>query len=137
MNQEILDKVLAYIDALSVKFGVASKYLLDMMIKQEIIQGVLGLVGMTVLYIVTAFVFIKFIPKSFKWMLNDIEKSKKEKRFPNDWSDYPHIIIPVVLAVIVLAVAVSVCTFTLLPTSINRLVNPEYFVLKEILAAFK
>lgn len=132
MDKAISDKVFAYIDALAEKLGVATDMVLKVMTKQQFIEGILGIGQTIIVYILAIILFAKIYPAASRKMHESIEKNERL-----DYYDFPHIIIPLAVVSIFAVVVLGVMTFSTLPTSINRLINPQYFVIQEILSAFK
>lgn len=137
MNQEVTNKVFEYVDALAEKLGVASEFVLGVMLKQQFIQGIIGILTTVILLLVAYVLTAKTTPKVYKWMKKDIERKRENSRWTHDMLDYPHIIIPGFAVLFILGIATGIHLFSVLPESINKLFNPEYFVIKEILNVFK
>lgn len=109
MQQEILTRL----DALAAKLGVAAEHIYAVYVAQANIEAITRLVGLVVILLVAPIVF------------------RLRKRLPEDWTDEPHYIIPVIcggaaLLGIIIGVAIHVVE---IPT---LLYNPEFWALKQI-----
>ncbi|MBX4152414.1 hypothetical protein [Paenibacillus lautus] len=137
-QQQVMEKVFEYIDGIASKLGVASEMVLGILTKQQYIKGVLGIVMTVFLWVLAYIIFNKVSPRVVNWMKNDIERKNQKSVYKNhDMMDYPHIIIPGAVILLALTIATCLHTFEVLPESVNMLLNPEYFVMRDLLEVFK
>lgn len=137
-QQQVMDKVFGYIDGIASKLGVASEMILGILTKQQYIKGVIGIVMTVFMWILAYIIYRKGSPRIINWMKKDIERKNQKSHYKNhDMMDYPHIIIPGVVILIVLTITTCLHTFEVLPESVNMLLNPEYFVMQDLLEVFK
>ncbi|MGN9867353.1 hypothetical protein [Bacillus swezeyi] len=109
-----------YIDKLAAKLGVAAEHVYGVLVKQQIVNGVIGVVSTIVILALLGIALLKLIRKG-------IEHQKTLSSF--DTSPY---MIVAVLVGIALALVVIV-SFFVIPIGINQIINPEYYAIKEIL----
>lgn len=138
MNEKTISK---YIDALSEKLGVAAEHIYGTLYKQSITVGITELL-FSILLIVVLVVSAKFVINIFT---KGVYEKEEGRYYPSlepvntyakiEKSDFVDdgflwwIAIPVwICMIIILAIT--------LPDGILRLLNPEYYALKEILSVF-
>ncbi|MEC0777472.1 hypothetical protein P9E81_08480 [Bacillus licheniformis] len=115
-----MDKAMEYIDKLAAKLGVAAEHVYGVLVKQQIINGAIGIVGTIAALIFLGIVFTKLLKKG-------IEHNKVIDSF--DTSPYMLVSIPVGIALGITAIV----GFFVIPIGINQMINPEYYAIKEIL----
>lgn len=120
MTPEIQSKVVNILDTLSAKLGVASEHLWGVMVKQAYVGGISNILSV-ILVVVNIFIFMKFVKFATKEEL-------LEDYFVVFFGCFVWGIITIVLVV---------SGFFGIFEAITQLVNPEYWVLREILAQFK
>ncbi|QLI77124.1 hypothetical protein [Bacillus pumilus] len=115
-----MDKALAYIDKLAAKLGVAAEHVYGVLVKQAVVGGVISTI-MMLSAIVVAVLFTKSLA----------EKSRDyQKRVgPYDVNWYQVIQCLTGIAVVVLCIV----TLVIGPEMIGKIINPEYYAIKEIL----
>lgn len=127
MDTKLTDKVFEYIDALAQKLGVASELIFRFVTKQVVTEGItytaLSLVGL-----LFVFVAYKVINKILAWTKKDIVEND------NEWADYPHSIISIIIIGVFSLICFILIVFNILPESIMKIANPEYYTLKEIMS---
>lgn len=142
MADKIFEQVTEYIDALSEKLGVATENVIEVLIRQQYISGVIALIlGMTLLII--AGIIVRYTIKVY------IE-GETERRVK---AGYFSITEPVgvnrmgkikaeldrgwIVAVITICAVFVVIGILELAGGTKVLLNPEYYAIKEILDVFK
>lgn len=128
MSDKITEKVFDYIDAMADKLGVATEYLMRVLIRQQIISGAVELFT-SILILVLIYIAYKFGVKSWRWM----KKKMETDTCRDSVIDYPEVIIPMTVIGFFSAIAIVVITTTMIPDAIMKLGNPEYYAIKEIL----
>ncbi|MED2979507.1 hypothetical protein P4284_22870 [Bacillus swezeyi] len=115
-----MDKAMEYIDKLAAKLGVAAEHVYGILVKQQIVNGVICVVSTIVILALLGIALLKLIRKG-------IEHQKTLRSFYTS----PYTIVAVLVG-IALALVVIV-SFFVIPIGINQIINPEYYAIKEIL----
>ncbi|MCP9283002.1 hypothetical protein [Bacillus safensis] len=115
-----MDKAMAYIDKLAAKLGVAAEHVYGVLVKQAVVGGVLSTLMMIVAIIVAV-----FLTKSLA------EKSREYQKHVGEYGLNPYQVIHwfTVFALVVLSIA----ALTNGPDMVGKIINPEYYAIKEIL----
>ena len=138
MNEKLINQ---YIESLSEKLGVAAEHIYEALYKQQYFEGITNLV--------ICFVFLVLLISSVKFVINIYTKSIFERtdegyfgkiKPMNTWAkinnsefvegQYIWIIFGIVWVVLVTVIICTSIDGTL------KLLNPEYYALKEILDVF-
>jgi hypothetical protein len=114
------DRVMNFIEELSLKLGVASEYIFEVLVTQQIINGILWLVFAPT--ITAALIYLTYL----------LHKKYKQA----DWENEDHWMFGMITTGFCAIVGIVV-TFISIPVSINQLINPEYYAIKEILSVFQ
>lgn len=115
-----MDKAMEYIDKLAEKLGVAAEHVYGVLVKQQMVSGVIGIFGMIAAIIFLGIVFTKLLKKG-------IEHNKVLDSFDTS----PYTLVAIFFgAVLGITVIVS---FFVIPIGINQIINPEYYAIKEII----
>ncbi|NMF00040.1 hypothetical protein [Aneurinibacillus aneurinilyticus] len=112
MDDKIVNKAFEYVDAVAQKLGVAADYVYQLLVKQQIISAVPGLVIGLIFMIASYFLLKKSIPL----LIDD------DLDFFGFMSS--------VLGITVCAVTGVIIFFD----NIGPLINPEYYAIKEIMS---
>lgn len=118
MNAEITAKIFEYIDAMAAGLGVASTYVFELLVRQQIAEGVALLIAGIILAAGGAWAAVK----AFRLFAEDGD------------SDVQFI---AALGGITAGVASLIGLFALIPPAILHLINPEYYALQAILDVIK
>ena len=134
MGEKALDKAFDYIDAMASKLGVAAEHVYEILVKQQIISGIITLFISLILIMVAVIVAITTI-KTIKYAELRGGYYSWDKKPLNSWGRYQKIGDGIPFGLI--NFAASVCAITSLFTisyGIKVLINPEYYAIKEILS---
>lgn len=130
-----------YIETLSEKLGVASKQVYETLYKQQIAEGLIDLF-FSIMALTLLIVSVKFVIGIFT-------KAQYEKREDSYFSQEPAnmyaklrdsdfvedgviwFLFPFIWVVLIVVMAIG------LSTGMMKLINPEYYVIKEILSVFE
>jgi hypothetical protein len=119
------EKLTQYIEVLAQKLGVAAEHLYGVLVRQAKVEGIIGLILYGVLIPALLFVSYKVVSMAIKkW--DDIYEADLE--------------MPTILGIIFLlaiTVIITICGFMDIPGDIGRLINPEYYAIKELLDVIK
>ncbi|MFW0909661.1 hypothetical protein [Bacillus altitudinis] len=115
-----MDKAMAYIDKLAAKLGVAAEHVYGVLVKQAVVGGVLS-----TLMMIAAIIVAVFLTKSLA------KKSREHQKHVGKYDINPYQIIHWG-AVFALAV-LSIAALTNGPDMVGKIINPEYYAIKEIL----
>lgn len=124
MDEKVFNKVTEYIDAIAQGLGVAASHVYEVMVRQTVISGAVGSVVMVGLCVLVAVVSAIVVRK--------IDWSKKDRY--GGMTEAQENIIIIISSVSFVTVIAAVL---ILPGAIMRVLNPEYYVIKEILAIFQ
>lgn len=125
MKNEVIEKVDAYIKSLADSLGVAAEHVYGLLVKQQIVEGAVELLLFSII-LISGFIFCKTISTKTK----DFRENYKGKRITGLGEDILLFLIYASWVFYGLAVIIALCTF---PSSIGKLINPEYYAIKEIL----
>jgi hypothetical protein len=123
METEIQNKVFEYIEAVAQKLGVASEYVFDLLVTQQIIEGITTL-SVLVLF---SLMSVASLVAGFKWMNRDGVTF-------NDDDFHPSFIF--IIAGFVVSIILLVAFAVELGESVMQIINPRYYAVKEILNVF-
>lgn len=125
MKDKALDKAFNYIDAVAEKLGVAAEHVYGIMVKQQFVEGITTITMIPLMLLIFGFVFYKLITYTSKnW--DDLYADDREVFF-----GIMNIVVGIIFIITFIAFVVDV------PGAIGRLVNPEYYAIKEILDVLK
>ncbi|MEW4131953.1 hypothetical protein [Bacillus thuringiensis] len=122
MNK-LTDKAIQIIDSMAAKLGVAADHIVQVYSKQVIVEGIQQLITATVLVIIgiiAAVLFKKFVKNAGKYF------------------DKYEIFAALYAALLIVGMVigtVNLCTDV--PQAIGKLINPEYYMIKDIVSMFK
>lgn len=125
MNPEILEKVTQYIDSLAASLGVAATHVYETMVRQMVVEGVVYSVVLTLLLIGVSVAGVRLIKLTF---------ARRETIYRNDWEA------PVFIGWTIGGlgyVILSIVVVSVVPESVMKIFNPEYFVIRDILSVVK
>lgn len=131
MNNEITTKVFEYIDALALNLGVASEHVYTLLVKQQMIGGISGII-FAFLYVIVGYLAVKKISEA---TLSTEVKAKSGGWFSDTTIGEDLTIFARRALWVVYGIVVIIALFTL-PYDLMRLINPEYYAIKEILNVF-
>lgn len=115
-----MDKAMAYIDKLAAKLGVAAEHVYGVLVKQAVVGGVISTVMMISAIIVAALLMKSFSKKSREF----------QKRFGDDDTN-PYQILQ--WGTGLLTAVLCIVSLVNGPEMIGKIINPEYYAIKEIL----
>ncbi len=116
MNEKFQEKIIEYIDALAAKLGVAAEHVYGVLVRQQVVEGIVYTV-VTAILLLTSIAMCKELVKQ---ILNSEDFSGKEIIFG---------------FALILTGVIVVATVTFLPDQILKIYNPEYYAIKTILDA--
>jgi biotin transporter BioY len=120
MSEQFQQKIMEYIDSIAHGLGVASQFVLETLVKQKIIEGWVYTLICLILFAALVFALFKLIPWLWKMADNDME------------TFFLSMLIPILVTIILIII---ICV--VLPESIMKIFNPQYYALKDILDAVK
>ena len=121
MSEKFQEKIIEYIDALSVKLGVAAEHVYEVLVRQKIVEGMVYSIVTLGVLIASIVAFKKSLQSFFKCYEQD-----EDKVFG----------LGIVSVVFGLVLAISlIVTIASLPDQILKIYNPEYYAIKTILDA--
>ena len=142
MVDKVFEQVTEYIDALSNKLGVATEQVIEVMIRQQYISGIVGVILGTAFLIITAAII--------RYTIKVYDEGETERRVKEGYYSLTE---PVgvnrmgkikaeleqgwIIAVIALFAVCGIIGVVEFVVGIKTLLNPEYYVIKEILDVFK
>jgi len=124
MGSEALKMVDEYIQAMAKSLGVASEYVFKTLVHQQFIEGVVYSAMMLLLSIGGGITMYKSVKYYFK--------NKRDMEVDEEDAVALGVVIGAVIYVVIL-----IGTTAVLPQSIMKLFNPQYYAIKEILEVFK
>lgn len=141
-----LDNVFEYIDAIASKLGVASEHVYGVMVTQKIVSGWAQVIGSVVaILIVIATLYTLYKMHSGR-KYNTVKHGTGEYKLlyeevpANIWAkiyealdDYEIMWVAIVASVMITIIG-TVAVISCLFTGLMQVINPEYYVIKEILA---
>ena len=120
------DKIFGYIDAIAEKLGVAAEFVFAALVKQQIVKGISDLV-IWIAFLIIFFIFLRLTIKYSKGAdLDDYE--------PNASAVFMTVF-GFLSIILFLILTISLANYG--PDYIGRIINPEYYALKEIIEAVK
>lgn len=125
MNPEVLDKVTQYIDSIAASLGVAAAHVYETMTRQMVVEGVVYSAILTLLLIGATVGGVKLIK---------LTTTRWETIYRNDWEA------PVIIGWVTGGlgyVILSTVVVLVVPESVMKIFNPEYFVIRDILSVIK
>lgn len=120
---KLTDKAIQIIDSMAAKLGVAADQVIEVYSKQVIVEGIQQLFVAAVLVglgILSTFLFVKFV-KNAEEYFDDFEIGA--------------LFYGIMLVIGMIFGAVSLCVDV--PEAIGKLLNPEYYMIKDIISMFK
>lgn len=132
---KVYEDVKGYIDAIAENLGVAAEHVYELLVKQQVIEGAVGLiVGGIILLVSVLIITMTFIAKH-KATWHEGHFSRKPT---NGYASYINfgegVVCWIVFGMAVLAVIICTCVVA---ESALQLFNPEYYAIKEIMDVFK
>lgn len=123
--ESIQDKIFGYIDAIAEKLGVAAEYVFKVLVKQQIIHGITSIV-VWLMSLIAVVVMMRFA--------SHFDKKAREEEFMGTSDNWA-----LVLWATSGFLGFILCLVTVLggPDAIGKIINPEYYALKEIIEAVK
>lgn len=144
-NVNVQDKIFEYIDAIATKLGVAGEYVMQALVRQQLIGGI------TTLSIIAAFAVLEAIllVAAFKSLSAyfaascDYDKKMAEGSLTRGYLAVAEgdvyragirLAIFAIPAVIIFVILAANCAGTI-PYAIGKILNPEYYAIREIIDA--
>lgn len=141
-----MEQAMEFIEDLASQLGVAVEYLWTVLVKQQFAEGVTSL-AMVLINLIVVFLVTRYAPKLTKKMMNKRDELAEDRRKNHTGymgSDYVsggtedffgimRFIVPIastILVIILLSVSLDSISI-----GVQKLINPDYFALKEILDA--
>lgn len=142
-----MEQAMEFIENLASQLGVAVEYLWTVLVKQQLAEGITTLAKVFLILIVL-FLILRYAPKLTKKMIDKKHELAEDRLSLRDRHDYRYVpsdvedfygamrfIIPIASAIfVIIMLSVSLDS---IGTGIQKLINPDYFALKEILDAIK
>jgi len=139
MKNEVMNKVGEYIDALAKNLGVAAEHVYKVLVQQQLAEGIGGLLVSLLINIVCILVLSKLVKVYRNAEYREIEFGFSMKKVPqNKQAEFVYMGDGVpfwvfgILSIIVLGIMIPIAHDFVL-----RLINPEYYAIKEIMDVFK
>lgn len=132
MGEEVINKIDQYIQELASGLGVAAEHLYSVLVKQKVVEGVVGLSIGIIMLAIAIIVAITLIKAA---MNASYEKNRYDYVTCRNWQAkliYGGESIPAIFLIIA-SVGVFSGSFPTLYIGIGKLINPEYYAIKEIL----
>lgn len=143
-----MEQAMEFIENLASKLGVAVEYLWTVLVKQQFAEGVTSLATVLINIIVVLLV-LRYAPKLTKKLIDKQDELAEDRRknrtgymgsdcVPSGAEDFygiMRVVIPIASAIFVIIV-LSV-SLDCISVGVQKLINPDYFALKEILDAIK
>ena len=142
MGDKVFEQVTEYIDAISEKLGVATEHVIEVMIRQQYVSGTVGVILGAAFLIITAAIV--------RYTIKVYSEGETERRVKEGYYSLTEPVgvnrigkIKAELEKGWIAAAISLCAIFAtigiveLVTGVKTLINPEYYVIKEILDVFK
>ena len=138
MSEQVIEMVTQYIDALAAKLGVAAEHVYEVMIKQMVFEGAVGLTASLLCLILSVLVLWKSIPAFLK--------AEKEHDLHLYGENYDRIkrsdaerraMVALIISIIFGVVGIASIGVVIIggPQFLMQILNPEYYVIREILSA--
>ena len=118
MKNEIANKAFEYIDAIAAKMGVAAEHVYGILVRQQLAEGIAYSLLTTLAVIVFAVAYTKLF---------------KAYRKCDGYGDEAFIYALIFGGILGLVIVIT--WFFVFPNGIMKIVNPEYYAIKEILNA--
>lgn len=116
------------INNLSSKLGVASEHVYGVLVKQQVIEAISHLVVLS--FFILLFLFsVKYL---FLKVFMSIYREKVEK-YPRMEDAFNTVRIIIWVGVIIATITLCIVFVVVVPEAIQKIINPEYFALKDIL----
>ncbi|KAA6450976.1 hypothetical protein [Bacillus swezeyi] len=113
------------INELSTRLGVAAEHVYEVLVKQQVINGIITIAFMVGALILFGIMFPKFLRKGVQ----------HQKTLSSSYDSNPDMNIAWSLGGILLFTIVLSLIF--IPIGINQIINPEYYAIKDILDLIK
>lgn len=127
MKEKAFEKVTEYIDSIAAKMGVAAEHVYGILIRQQIAEGVADIIT-AVLILIVGYIVCKYFTK-----LTRGKAARAKEKWITDIDDDIVVFLRYAVWVVYFVLAIiAVCT---VPGAITKLINPEYYAIKEILDA--
>jgi hypothetical protein len=127
MKEKAFQKATEYIDAIAAKLGVAAEHVYGILVRQQYVEGITTILGC-----LTFVAVMFFISRKITDLTKSTRESAKKKSFTEISEDLAHVVL--VLGWIAFFFALIFASFAI-PDSVAKLINPEYYAIKEILDA--
>jgi uncharacterized membrane protein (DUF373 family) len=128
MNDNTIQLIRDYVDQISASLGVAAEKVFEALMRQQMIEGVMGIIVKLVLFI-SAIVAFKLY---YRYVFTMYLKNKEAGKY--DYLDEGPIFICVGLALSIVFIFVTFLILILnLTTHLTQILNPQYHVLKDLL----
>jgi len=125
MTEQLTNKLIEYLDAIGEALGVAAPHVYELMIRQQVIGGSLWVAVIVVLMVVIALLARLSLKKlNGKYRKESYRADEEFNNALTFWKGTVWAFGIVVLFILALC----------LPHNIVRIVNPEYYVIKELLS---
>jgi Ca2+/Na+ antiporter len=134
MNEKVFEKVTQYIDALAAKLGVAAEHVYEVLVRQQVAEGYSLLITWSLMLIIGVLVIVLTLKSGFEY-------ENKHYSWGTEMSfslNPPNLFKVSVLTAF--GILTLVAMLTLLdegPSAVMKIVNPEYYAIREILNAIK
>lgn len=123
-KEELVTNLLARIDVMAVKLGIAAEHLWEIMVRQAIISGVIELITLGIFTMIVGIYFRAFIEKR----LYDRVESEPTP------AGVAVIVATIIVVIMTIAVLVQFCE---LGGIVTKIFNPEYWAYQSLLGNLK
>lgn len=122
MGEMIYGDIKHYIEELAQSLRVAAEHVYGLLVRQQVISGIVTVVSILLAGVVLVAVFSKLLKR---------QKEVSEEGYDTTEHEFAIVFLGIVLAVVI------VVSIIIVPSSVNQIFNPEYYAIKEIMDVFK
>jgi hypothetical protein len=134
MNEQITNKILGYIETIGKAASDTAKYGFELIVKQQVVSGLVDVITIVAFLLATYFAF------RYSFKLTKKKRDEIDQKVKNGWyvteihEDFIKVIPWITASVFTFCIVISIIV---IPESIAKIINPEYYAIKEILETLK
>lgn len=126
--KEVLqERAMEWVETTANALGIAAEHVYEILVRQMVIEGVVWTI-MGVLSVVAAIILLRLFMKAFQ------EADAVEAKHDSAGQPIARCIIYGILG-LVMGIAALIAVFSMIPESLMKLGNPEYYAIKELFEA--